>query len=143
MELNYDVGFLCDARHGPDNGSLFEFSFELDVDAMEAAGLGHHAMFSFVVDFATGHAVRLTSDASAEVVAAAQIYPPYLEDGAGMGTELVATFSEAGGAGDTIYECLSFEYAEPMDKGLLAYQDEIGGAFFGICQRVLDFVKAR
>ncbi len=143
MELNFDVGFLCDARHGPDNSSLFEFSFELDVDAMEAAGLGHHAMFSFVVDFATGHAVRLTSDGSAAVIAAAQIYPPYLEDGAGMGTELVAKFSEAGGAGDTIYECLSFEYAEPMDKGLLAYQDEIGGAFFGICQRVLDFVKAR
>ena len=141
MELNFDLGFECDARHGPDQSSLFEFSFELDVDAMEAAGLGHHAMFCFVVDFSTGHAVRLTSDSSAEVIAAAQIYPPYLEDAAGMGTELVAKFSETTGAGDTIYECLSFEYSEPMDKEFLACQDEIGGAFFGICQRVLDFVK--
>ena len=141
MELNFDVGFKCDARHGPEQNSLFEFAFELDVDAMDEAGLGHHAMFSFVVDFATGHAVRLTSSAQPDVLAAAQIYPPYLEDANGMGTELVSKYSTETGSGDTIYECLSFEYFDPTDTSLLAYQDQIGGAFFNICVRVFDAVK--
>ena len=140
-ELNIDVGFLCDARHGADESALFEFSFELDVDAMDAAGFGHCAMFSFVVDFKTGKAVKLTSSSKPEVIAAAQVYPPYLEDGDGMGTEIVSKYSEDTGSGDTIYECLSFEYSDPMDANFAEYQKQIGGAFFNICVTVLDAVK--
>ena len=69
-----DVGFLCDARHGADESSLFEFSFELDVDAMDEAGFGHCAMFSFVVDFKTGKAVKLTSSSDPDVIAALVIH---------------------------------------------------------------------
>jgi hypothetical protein len=141
MQLDYDVGFKCDARHGPDKSPLFEFSFELDVDAMDEVGQGHHAMFSFVVDFATGCAKQLTSSALPKVIAAAKIYPPYLEDGGGMGTEYVSKYSEETGSGDTIYECLSFEYSDPMDTAFLEYQDQIGGAFFKICVQVFDAIK--
>ena len=63
-DLNIDVGFLCDARHGAEESALFEFSFELDVDAMDEAGFGHCAMFSFVVvcsfiNFMLKHVVQL------------------------------------------------------------------------------------
>ena len=141
-DLSVDVGFLCDARHGADESSLFEFSFELDVDAMDEAGFGHCSMFSFVVDFKTGKAVKLTSSSDPDVIAAAQIYPPYLEDASGMGTELVSKYNDETGSGDTIYECLSFEYADPMDAAFSAYQKQIGGAFFNISVKVFDAVKS-
>ena len=142
MDLNVDVGFLCDARHGPNESSLFEFSFELDVDAMDEAGLGHCAMFSFVVDFKTGKVIKLTSSSDPDVIAAAQIYPSYLEDAEGMGTEIVSKYSENTGSGDTIYECLSFEYSDPMDTNYADFQDQIGGAFFNICVKAFDAVKS-
>ena len=142
MELDVDVGFLCDARHGADESSLFEFAFELDVDAMDEAGLGHCAMFSFVVDFRTGKAVKLTSGSDPEVISAAQIYPPYLEDGQGMGTEYVSKYSESAGSGDSIYECLSFEFCDPTDTSYADYQAQIGSAFFNICVQVFDSVKS-
>jgi hypothetical protein len=47
-----------------------------------------------------------------------------------MGAEIASKYSDDTGSGDTIYECLSFEYCDPMDTDFAGHQDQIGGAYF-------------
>ena len=46
MDLDIDVGVVLDVRHDGAESSKFIFSFEVDIDAMEEAGLGWATMFS-------------------------------------------------------------------------------------------------
>ena len=134
MELDIDVGVILDVRHDGAEASKFIFSFEVDIDAMEEAGLGWATMFSFVYDVELGKATKLTSSSSSEVIEAQRIPDMYLDEGA-FGTEFVATYPDD----RTVYAYLSFELdEEDSEPKFTAAFDSV---FFDICTKVFDAVK--
>ena len=138
--VDFDIGTTLSIRHGNEQSSLFEFQFELDIDAMEEAGFGHSTYFCFVYDVASGKVVKITSSTDAAVLAAAMVHPDYEGN---MGTEYVLKYEGKAGSGDVVYSLLSFEPDEIDDPDFSSCFDEITAVFFTICSEALAQTKAR
>lgn len=134
-DINIDTGITLSARHKDGNGSLYSFTFEVDFDAMDAAGLGHASEFSFVYDAATGKAVKLLSSNAPDVLAAQQIPEQYIDEGS-FGTERVEEHPE----GRSVYVFMSYELDEEESDPDVS--DEFSKNFFSIATKVFDAVKA-
>ena len=137
--VDLDIGILLSIRHGKEQSPLFEFQFELDIDAMEEAGFGHSTYFCFVYDAARGKVIEITSGTEPEVLAAAMVHPDYEGN---MGTEYVLKYEGKPGSGDVVYSLLSFEPDEIDDPDFSACFDEITSVFFEICTQALAQTKA-
>jgi len=135
----FDIGHTLSIRHGADQSALFEFQFELDIDAMEEAGLGNHTYFCFIYDVGTGTVVEISSSTESGVLRAAQVHPDY--DG-NMGTEYVLKYEGRAGLGDVVYTFLSYEPGEIDDPEFADTFDEINAVFFDICAKTLAAAKA-
>ena len=136
--VDLEIGIKLSIRHGSDHSSLFEFQFELDIDAMEESGYGHSTFFCFVYDVAVGKVVKITSSTDVDVLEAAQVHSDY--DG-NMGTEYVLKYEGKAGMGDVVYSLLSFEPDEIDDPDYESAFDEITAVFFEICTQTLEKTK--
>jgi len=137
--MTIDIGTRLSIRHGAEQSPLFEFQFELDIDAMEEAGQGNHTYFCFIYDVASGTVVEISSSTESDVLRAAQIHPDY--DG-NMGTEYVLKYEGRAGRGDVVYAYLSYEQGEMDDPDFSDAFDEINAVFFDICAKTLAAAKA-